>query len=290
MPTDRARRREDVTARVLEIGRQHLAEHGAAGLSLRAVTRDLGMVSSAVYRYVANRDELLTLLLVDAYGAQADAVQAAVASAADERWSDRLLAAAHAFRAWAVAEPSRYALLYGSPVPGYAAPPEVTIEPGTRVIGILLGLVAEGVARGDVPDAAGAARPARAAGRRPAGRRRPRSAWPRTRRCCRGRCCSGPPSSAAPAWRCSGSTAPTPSATPAGLRPAGADGPGRAPRRPRPPLTPDLSRIATSRPATADSAWQIRRVGLSGRRPPGRGGPARPRRRAGSGTPRGRAA
>ncbi len=152
MPTDRARRREDVTARVLEIGRQHLAEHGAAGLSLRAVTRDLGMVSSAVYRYVANRDELLTLLLVDAYGAQADAVQAAVASAADQRWSDRLLDAAHAFRAWAVAEPSRYSLLYGSPVPGYAAPPEVTIEPGTRVIGILLGLVAEGVTRGDVPD------------------------------------------------------------------------------------------------------------------------------------------
>ena len=152
MTTDRARRREDVTARVLEIGRQHLAEHGAAGLSLRAVTRDLGMVSSAVYRYVANRDELLTLLLVDAYGAQADAVQAAVTSAADQRWPDRLLAASHAFRAWAVAEPSRYALLYGSPVPGYAAPPEVTIEPGTRVIGILLALVAEGVTRGDVPD------------------------------------------------------------------------------------------------------------------------------------------
>ena len=39
MPT-RARRREDTTARVLEIGRQHLAQHGAAGLSLRAVTRD----------------------------------------------------------------------------------------------------------------------------------------------------------------------------------------------------------------------------------------------------------
>lgn len=152
MPTTRARRREDVTSRILEIGRQHLAQHGAAGLSLRAVTRDLGMVSSAVYRYVANRDELLTALLVDAYGAQADAVQAAVAAAADQRWSERLLAAAHAFRAWAVAEPSRYALLYGSPVPGYAAPPEVTIEPGTRVIGILLGLVAEGVTRGDVPD------------------------------------------------------------------------------------------------------------------------------------------
>src|SRR3954451_18304719 len=118
MPTTRAARREDVTARILEIGRQHLAQHGAAGLSLRAVTRDLGMVSSAVYRYVANRDELLTLLLVDSYDAQADAVDAAVGTASDQPWDERLVVAAAAFRAWAVAEPSRYALLSGSPVPG----------------------------------------------------------------------------------------------------------------------------------------------------------------------------
>jgi len=152
MTTTRVRRREEVEARVLEIGREHLAAHGAAGLSLRAVTRDLGMVSSAVYRYVANRDELLTLLLVDAYTAQADAVAAAVAAVAREPWHVRLAAAAHAFRAWAVDEPSRYALLYGSPVPGYAAPPEATLEPGTRVVGILLALVAEGVAAIEVPD------------------------------------------------------------------------------------------------------------------------------------------
>jgi AcrR family transcriptional regulator len=152
MPSQRALRRADVTARILETGRRHLAEHGAAGLSLRAVTRDLGMVSSAVYRYVANRDELLTLLLVDAYGAQADAVDAAIGLVADEPWDARLLAASHAFRAWAVAEPSRYALLYGSPVPGYAAPPEVTMEPGTRVVTALLRLVGEGVAARDVPD------------------------------------------------------------------------------------------------------------------------------------------
>lgn len=152
MPSTRAERREDVTARVLEIGRRHLAEHGAAGLSLRAVTRELGMVSSAVYRYVANRDELLTLLVVDAYDDQADAVDAAVTSAVDEPWDVRLLAAAAAFRHWAVREPSRYALLYGSPVPGYAAPAERTTGPGTRVITTLLGIVAEGVEAGDVPD------------------------------------------------------------------------------------------------------------------------------------------
>ena len=146
----RQARRDDVTGRILRIGRRHLTEHGAAGLSLRGVTRDLGMVSSAVYRYVAGRDELLTLLLVDAYTELADAVDAAVEDAGDQPWSARVLAAARALRGWAVAEPARYALLYGSPVPGYAAPPERTTEPGTRVVRTLVALVVEGRAAGDI--------------------------------------------------------------------------------------------------------------------------------------------
>lgn len=150
MPPTRAERRQDVTDRILEIGRRHLAEQGAAALSLRAVTRDLGMVSSAVYRYVANRDDLLTLLLVDAYDEQADAVDAALTGAAGDPWHERLVVAGLAFRAWAVAEPARYALLYGSPVPGYAAPAERTTGPGTRVVTALARLVADGVAAGEV--------------------------------------------------------------------------------------------------------------------------------------------
>lgn len=142
-------RREDVTARILEIGRAHLAEHGAAALSLRAVTRDLGMVSSAVYRYVADRDELLTLLLVDAYTELGDGVDAAL-SARRGGLERRFLALARAVRSWAVAEPARYALLYGSPVPGYEAPGEQTTEPGTRVILAILGLVQDGVAAGEI--------------------------------------------------------------------------------------------------------------------------------------------
>ena len=148
----RARRRDDVTRRVLEIGRQHLAEYGAAALSLRAVTRDLGMVSSAVYRYVANRDELLTLLVVDAYTELADAVDARLAETPRAAWDTRIVAVGVAVREWALREPARYALLYGSPVPGYEAPGEQTIEPGTRVILTLMALVAEGVREGDVVD------------------------------------------------------------------------------------------------------------------------------------------
>src|SRR3954468_13356834 len=148
----RARRRDDVTRRVRETGRRHLAEYGAAALSLRAVTRDLGMVSSAVYRYVGSRDELLTLLVVDAYTELGDAVDARLAGLSRAAWDTRVMAACQTVREWALREPARYALLYGSPVPGYEAPAEQTTEPGTRVVRTLVALVAEGVRSGDVVD------------------------------------------------------------------------------------------------------------------------------------------
>lgn len=111
-------------ADIVRIGRAHLATDGAAALSLRAVARDLGVVSSAVYRYVASRDELLTLLVVDAFTELADEVDAAVAGERDTSALRRFETIARAVRAWALREPSRYALLYGSPVPGYHAPAE----------------------------------------------------------------------------------------------------------------------------------------------------------------------
>jgi AcrR family transcriptional regulator len=132
------------------LGRRHLVTEGAAGLSLRAIARDLGMVSSAVYRYVASRDDLLTLLLVDAYSSLADEVDRARCAGGDS-WRDRLVAMAHAARAWAVAQPASWALLYGSPVPGYHAPRERTVGPGTRVVGALFDAVSAGISAGAIP-------------------------------------------------------------------------------------------------------------------------------------------
>ncbi|GFG75994.1 putative HTH-type transcriptional regulator [Mycobacterium botniense] len=141
--------RERIEAQIIELGRRHLVDRGAAGLSLRAIARELGMVSSAVYRYVSNRDELLTLLLVDAYTDLADTVDRARDVVSDV-WSDDVIAIAHAVRRWALAHPASWALLYGSPVPGYRAPPERTVGPGTRVVGALLDAVAAGIATGDI--------------------------------------------------------------------------------------------------------------------------------------------
>jgi AcrR family transcriptional regulator len=143
--------RARIEAQIIDVGRRHLATDGPAGLSLRAIARDLGMVSSAVYRYVAGRDDLLTLLLVDAYAELADEVDHA-RERAGESWRDQLLGVAHATRDWATAQPARWALLYGSPVPGYHAPAEQTTGPGTRVVGTLFGVVSAGIAAGDIPD------------------------------------------------------------------------------------------------------------------------------------------
>jgi AcrR family transcriptional regulator len=141
--------REQIEGRIVELGRRHLVDHGAAGLSLRAIARDLGMVSSAVYRYVSSRDELLTLLLVDAYSDLADAVDQAREGVPD-LWSEDVIAIARAARRWAIAHPARWALLYGSPVPGYHAPPERTVGVGTRVVGAFFDAIAAGIATGDV--------------------------------------------------------------------------------------------------------------------------------------------
>lgn len=141
MPTPRERAREQTLTDITRLGRDQLATVGAAGLSVRSLARDLGVVSSAVYRYVRSRDDLLTLLVVDAYDEVADRVDAAVAKRRRADHAGQFRALAHAVRDWALAEPARYALVFGSPVAGYAAPAEQTTAPGTRIPYRLLGIL-----------------------------------------------------------------------------------------------------------------------------------------------------
>lgn len=149
--TARERARAEITAEILDTARLHLARDGAAALSLRAVARDLGMVSSAVYRYVPNRDALLTMLIVDAYDSLGEAVERAEGGVARADRIGRFLATCHAVRTWALAHPQEYALIYGSPVPGYAAP-EDTIAPASRVPVVLVTILVDLWAEGSPPE------------------------------------------------------------------------------------------------------------------------------------------
>ncbi|MGW4911783.1 TetR/AcrR family transcriptional regulator [Streptomyces sp. NPDC004270] len=153
----RARARMEVTAAIKDEARRQLAAEGAAKLSLRAVARELGMVSSALYRYFPSRDDLLTALIIDAYDSLGEAAEAAHATAlaAGAVPARRWVTVCEAVRGWALAHPHEYALIYGSPVPGYAAP-DTTIQPAARVALVLIGILLDafeqrGLARTPVP-------------------------------------------------------------------------------------------------------------------------------------------
>lgn len=140
----RERARDEITAAIKDEARRQLAAEGAAKLSLRAVARSLGMVSSALYRYFPGRDDLLTALITDAYNSLGDATEAALEASAAQADSHlaRWQAVCHAHRTWALNRPHEYALVHGSPVPGYAAPASTTVA-ATRAVRPLVTVAAD---------------------------------------------------------------------------------------------------------------------------------------------------
>lgn len=112
--------RARTTAAILRAAREEIAAHGGGGLSMRAVAREVGLVSSAVYRYFPTREALLTAMILESYEGLAATLGEVRARRADLRWK----ALGRAMRDWAVARPHEFQLIYGTPVPGYVAPPE----------------------------------------------------------------------------------------------------------------------------------------------------------------------
>jgi AcrR family transcriptional regulator len=132
---------------IKQTARRHLASKGASSLSLRAVARELGMVSSAVYRYFPSRDDLLTALILDAYNAVGEAAERADGAVRRADLVGRLEAICHAVRDWALGRPHEFALTFGTPVPGYAAPQD-TVGPANRVPTVLAAVLVDGVGAG----------------------------------------------------------------------------------------------------------------------------------------------
>lgn len=116
----REQARARTTAAILAAARREIAEHGGGGLSMRAVAREVGMVSSAVYRYYPTREALLTAMILESYRGLAAALGEVRARRPDLRWT----ALGGALRDWARERPHEFQLIYGTPVPGYVAPAE----------------------------------------------------------------------------------------------------------------------------------------------------------------------
>ncbi|GAA2744055.1 TetR/AcrR family transcriptional regulator [Kitasatospora cinereorecta] len=129
--TPRERYRAQVRDEIKQHAWEQIATAGASALSLNAIAKRMGVSGPALYRYYANRDELITELVRDAYRSLADTFRERGGAGAD------LAELAHALRDWALDDPQRYLLVYGTPVPGYHAPEDTTRIAG-EIMAVLL--------------------------------------------------------------------------------------------------------------------------------------------------------
>ncbi|MBI5033046.1 MAG: TetR/AcrR family transcriptional regulator [Chloroflexi bacterium] len=125
-PTRRESRHTSTRDEIMEVARKQIAEQGAAALSLREIARQMRMTAPALYRYFKDRDDLVTALIVTAFRSFADTLKAARDSQSADDHANQLFAIALAYRSWARAHPQDYMLIFGTPIPGYKAPAEIT--------------------------------------------------------------------------------------------------------------------------------------------------------------------
>lgn len=112
---------------IKETAWSQIAREGAAALSLRAIARELNITAPAIYNYFPSRDDLVTALIVDAFTSLGDSQKDSIQSIPVSKPQTRLSTLGLAYRAWALTYPQRYQLIFGTPIPGYEAPADITL-------------------------------------------------------------------------------------------------------------------------------------------------------------------
>lgn len=138
---------EDLSTAIMDAAWQQMDEDGVASLSLRAIARALHITAPAIYNYYPSRDDLVTALVAEAFNSFADALEAGRDSAAPEDHAARYHALGHAYRDWALAHPQHYRLIFGTPIPGYDFPVEVSLV-SARSFFVLLEVIGDAYAAG----------------------------------------------------------------------------------------------------------------------------------------------
>lgn len=130
----REHQQTDLRQRIIDAAWEQIAAEGASALALRAIARKVGITAPAIYHYFADRDALVTALIIEAYTSLGDSQLAARDAVPAEDLVGRLLATGVAYRAWALMHPQRYQLIFGTPIPGYVAPFEQVFPSASRSI------------------------------------------------------------------------------------------------------------------------------------------------------------
>lgn len=112
---------------IKETAWKQITSEGAPALSLRAIARELNITAPAIYNYFPSRDDLVTALIVDAFTSLGDSQKDSIQSIPANRLQASLFTLGVAYRDWALTYPQRYQLIFGTPIPGYEAPADITL-------------------------------------------------------------------------------------------------------------------------------------------------------------------
>lgn len=142
--------RIDTIEEIKQAALAQIVEHGGGSLTIRGVARAIGMSPAGLYRYYDGLDALLTDLITDAYADLARTVESAMGAASGST-AARFTAGVGAYRDWAIDDPNRFLLIFGTPIPGYEAPEGgPTVDANRRLGQAFFRVAAEGWATGEI--------------------------------------------------------------------------------------------------------------------------------------------
>ncbi len=118
VPSRRERVRAATIKEIKATAMGMLREHGA-DLRFADIAREMGMTAPALYRYFADRDQLLSALMVDGFAEMSTQLTAALEATEPDDLAGWIRAAAVSYRNFAKADPARFSLLFGLPNPGF---------------------------------------------------------------------------------------------------------------------------------------------------------------------------
>jgi len=151
MARSRREKIRDITREEIKnTARQLMADKGSAGLSIRAIAREMEMTASALYYYFSSLNDLITALIEDAFTQLADTIEADSKNPKLTTSAERITAVANAYREWALNNPTDFQLIYGNPIPGYSQPTGITYPPARRSFLVTAGIFTEAIESGEI--------------------------------------------------------------------------------------------------------------------------------------------
>jgi AcrR family transcriptional regulator len=142
MSTESSQRREEILAAALEI----LANHGHEALTIRRVATAANCSTIGVYTWFGGKDGLVDAILIDGFRSFCQALRKAKRGRGP---LGLLMGQGRAYRAWALAHPTSYRVMFMNVVPGHT-PSDEAIIAGSESFTILRDEVAACHQRGEV--------------------------------------------------------------------------------------------------------------------------------------------